>query len=125
MRILILYLISIILAAIGDGFMDAGYKMIAHLSEALSILALLSVPFIQPYRGGWGWYIVAYLCLRIAIFDPLYNFAAGQELFYHGTTSLWDMFTGALNPPVAAEIFGRLVFLFAGIIIPIQQIKNR
>jgi hypothetical protein len=124
MRILITYTVAIVLAALADGWMDNDMKTIAHLAEALSVLVLLIIPFIHKYRGGWGWYIAAYLCLRIGLFDPMYNLAAGNELFFHGTTSLWDMFTGALNPPVVAELFGRAVFLFAGVMIAIQQIRK-
>ena len=124
MRILILYTVSIVLAAVADGLMDAGGKITAHSLEAVSVLALLVVPFVHKHRGGWGWYIAAYLCLRIGLFDPMYNLAAGNELFFHGTTSLWDMLTGAFNPPVVAELFGRAVFAFAGVMIAIQQIRK-
>ena len=123
MRILILYIVSIILAAVADGCMDSGVKMVGHSAETISVLALLLVPFIQKYRGGWGWYIAAYLCLRVGMFDIVYNLAAGQEVFYHGSTSIWDISISFFKPPIGAEIFGRAVFLFAGIMIPIQQIK--
>jgi hypothetical protein len=124
MRILILYIASILLASIGDGLMDAGHKMIAHSAEALSVLALLIIPFVHEYKGGWGWYIAAYICLRIGMFDMAYNIAAGLPITYHGTTSLWDMFVGLFNPPVITEIFGRVVFLFTGVMIAIQQIRK-
>jgi hypothetical protein len=123
MRILIIYTVSILLAAVADGCMDTGVKMAGHSLESLSILALLIVPFIQKYRGGWGWYIAAYLCLRVGMFDLAYNIAAGLPLTFHGTTSLWDGFVQAFNPPMWAELFGRAVFLFAGVMIAIQQIK--
>jgi len=123
MKILILYIVSIILAAVADGCMDSGIKIAGHSAEAVSILALLIVPFVQKYRGGWGWYIAAYLFLRIGMFDIVYNLAAGQEVFYHGSTSIWDISISFFKPPIGAEIFGRAIFLFAGIIIPIQQIK--
>ena len=123
MRILILYIVSISLAAIADACMDSGGKLIGHSAETISIFVLLIVPFIQKYKGGWGWYIVAYLCLRIGGFDLIYNAVRVLPITYHGSTSLWDIVFMGFNPPVIAELFGRAVFLFAGIMIPIQKIK--
>jgi hypothetical protein len=121
MRILILYTVSILLAAVADGCMDSGVKIAGHSLEAVSVLALLIIPFVHKYQGGWAWYIVAYICLRVGAFDLVYNITAGLPLTYHGTTSLWDMFLSLFNPPAIAELFGRAVFLFAGIMIAIQQ----
>ena len=123
MKIMILYIISIILAAIADACMDSGGKLIGHSAETISIFVLLIVPFIQKYKGGWGWYIAAYLFLRIGMFDIIYNLVAGNAITYHDITSFWGMILGLFNPPVIAELFGRAVFLFAGIIIPLQNIK--
>jgi len=123
MRIMILYIVSIILAAVADGYVDEGYKIIGHSAESLSVLMLLIVPFIQKYRGGWVWYIVAYLCLRIGGFDLIYNMIRGLPITFHGSTSLWDIVFMEFNPPVIAELFGRAILLFAGIMIPIQNIK--
>jgi len=123
MRILIIYFVAIVLAAVADGCMDSGVKIVGHSAETISILALLLIPFIQKYRGGWGWYIAAYLFLRIGMFDIVYNLTAGNPITYHDITSFWGMIIGWFNPPVIAELFGRAIFLFAGTMIPIQQIK--
>ena len=123
MRILILYIASIILAAVADGCIDEGFKITGHSAETISIFVLLIVPFIQKYKGGWGWYIAAYLFLRIGMFDLFYNLVAGNAITYHGETSFWDIFCRLFNPPVIAELFGRAIFLFTGIMIPIQNIK--
>jgi len=123
MRILIIYTVSILLAAIADACMDSGGKLIGHSAETVSIFILLIVPFVQKYKGGWGWYIAAYLFLRIGMFDIVYNITRGLPITYHDITSFWGMILGLFNPPVIAELFGRAIFLFAGIIIPIQQIK--
>ena len=123
MRILILYIVSITLAAMADACMDNGGKLIGHSAETVSIFILLIVPFVQKYKGGWGWYIAAYLFLRIGMFDIVYNITRGLPITYHDITSFWGMILGLFNPPVIAELFGRAIFLFAGIIIPIQQIK--
>ena len=123
MKIMILYIISIILAAIADACMDSGGKLIGHSAETISIFVLLIVPFIQKYKGGWGWYIAAYLFLRIGMFDIIYNLVAGNAITYHDITSFWGMILGLFNPPVIAELFGRAILLFAGIMIPIQNIK--
>jgi len=120
---MILYTVSILLAAIGDACMDSGGKLIGHSAETVSIFILLIVPFIQKYKGGWGWYIAAYLFLRIGMFDIVYNITRGLPTTYHDITSFWGMILGLFNPPVIAELFGRAIFLFAGIMIPIQNIK--
>lgn len=123
MRILILYIVSIILAAVADGCIDEGFKIVGHSAETISIAVLLIIPFVHKYIKGWGWYIVAYLCLRVGAFDLVYNAVRVLPITYHGSTSLWDIVLMGFNPPVIAELFGRAVFLFVGIMIPIQKIK--
>lgn len=124
MRVLVVYLVSIVLAALADGCMDGGMKMVGHSTEALSVLALLILPFIHRYRDGWGWYLLAYICLRIGMFDLIYNVTRGLPLTYHGVTSLWDALLGWFNPPMWAELFGRAIFLFTGVMIPLQNIRD-
>jgi len=123
MRILILYIVSIILASVADGCIDEGFKIVGHSAETVSIAALLVIPFVHKYIKGWGWYIVAYLCLRVGSYDLIYNAVRVLPVTYHGSTSLWDIVLMGFNPPVIAELFGRAVFLFAGVMIPIQKIK--
>lgn len=123
MRILIIYIASIVLAAFADGCMDTGVKLVSHFAESASIALLLIIPFIHRYRGGWGWYIAAYLFLRFGMFDLVYNITSGNAITYHGGTSFFDNIFNAFNPPVIAELFGRAIFLFAGIMIPLQNIK--
>jgi len=125
MRVLLIYLIAIVLAALSDGWMINDMKVIGHSAEAISILALLVLPFIHEYKGGWGWYLASYVFLRVGMFDMVHNLAAGLPILYHGTTSLWDFVAMKFNPPLWAEMFGRVLFLFTGIMIPIQNIKER
>jgi len=125
MKTLIIFLSAIILAAIGDGCMDSGFKVIGHSAESISILILLLIPFLHHQKriGTIGWYLAAYILIRAGVFDLVYNIVRGLPLTYHGTTSIWDMFVGLFNPPMAAELIGRILLIFAGSIISIQNLK--
>ena len=119
--ILLLYILSILCGASGDGLNDSGKKTAGHILKALEVLCLLIV--VLYYTGGFGWLIAAYIALRVALFDVVYNLTSGKPLCYHGTSSLWDKFVGWFNPPCWAELFGRVVFLIFAIVIPLQNIK--
>jgi hypothetical protein len=118
--ILILIILSILLAATGDGFNDSDRKTVGHVLRALSVLSLLLVPLY--YTGGFGWLIAAYILLRVGLFDITYNIVRKLPICFIGTTSLWDKFVMLFNPPCWAMLFGRIMCIFAGTIIIIQNL---
>ena len=128
-RIIATNIISVSLDAIGDGLRDKAwefhnptYSRYGHVANAASTLALISIPLGQGFDGweDWACYLVSYTLIRAAIFDPIYNTTRGNDLFYHGTSSYWDMVLGKGNWG-SKEAFGRGVIFAVGIIIPIQE----
>ena len=118
--ILYLYILSILLASIGDGLFDKGKKLIGHAMEALSVgLILISPYFVDAFTL---YHIGGYLLVRVALYDPCYNLTRGLNICFIGTTSWWDKFVMLFNPPCWAMLFGRGIFLFTGIMILIQMI---
>ena len=123
MKILVLFLIAVIFDAIGDALNDSHHKGIGHLLQAIVIGLLLMSPFfIDIALNSWGWYLASYICLRIALFDPIYNITRGLKWNYIGSTSLWDKARMAVMSPAGMEIFARVIFLIAGIGIIINNL---
>jgi len=123
MKIIILFLIAVIFDAAGDALNDSHRKGIGHALQAIFVGLLLMSPFfIDVALNSWGWYLASYICLRIALFDPIYNITRGLKWNFIGTTSLWDKTRMAFNPPASGEIFGRAIFLAAGIFMIINEL---
>jgi len=119
-----LYTASITLDAVGDALMDSGNKGWGHICNATSTGILVSTPFVIDFnKKQWPWYAAAYIFMRAAIFDIVYNLTRGLAWNYHGDTSGWDNVWGAINPPAGAELFGRCIILSLAITIPLQNIK--
>jgi len=98
-----------------DGFHSRGKEW--HLQKVGVILPLLLVPMF--YDGDLGWLITGYVLIRIGLFDLLNNVFAGRDLNHRGY-NWWDNLVGLFDSPLAAELFGRAVFLFTGILMIIQ-----
>lgn len=123
MKIILLFVSVILLDAIGDSMNDSNRKGIGHLLQAIVIgLLLLSPFFIDINLEVIGWYLAAYICLRISLFDITYNLTRKLPWNYVGNTSLWDRGRKLFSAPGGTEIFGRLIFLIAGIGIIINQL---
>jgi len=122
MKIIILFLVVIIFDAVGDALNDSKHKGIGHLLQATVIGLLLMSPFFIV-TTLWAWYLSSYICLRIALFDPIYNITRGLKWNYIGTTSLWDKLRRLFMAPAGMELFGRLIFLIAGISMIINQLN--
>jgi len=120
MKILILYIVSIVLWSLADGFRDDGHKKTGHLLRALSFGVLLVVPYF--YVSGIGWCLASYICLHVSLFDIIYNIKRKLPVTYHGTTNYWDIIMNLFNPPAWAELFGRVVILFTGVMMAIQNL---
>ena len=120
-KVITLYAGSIILDAVGDGLNDEGIKTWGHVCNAASTGLLLASPFVIDYeKSKWGYYLVSYVSLRIALFDPSYNLSRGLPVTYIGNTSLWDKGLQKLAPP-DGFLFGRGMSLIIGISMPIRE----
>ena len=113
---------SIIFEAIGDARYDDGLKVQGKLFQAASVASLLSLPFIIKDWDQWGYGVLSYICLRVAVFDPVYNLTRDLPIGYVGNTGLWDKGLGIFSPPTGIQLFGRAVFFTVGIKITIDEL---
>lgn len=97
-RILATNAISVILDGFGDGKRDLAWiehnssmSAVGHASQALSILALTTIPINQHFTWeDWAIYITSYVITRFVLFDYSYNLARGLPLTYVGNSSIFD-----------------------------------
>lgn len=110
--IIILYILSILFNAVGDGLNDSGKKGIGHILQALAFIPLL---FDNPI-----WYVAipSYTLLNIALFDYAYNISRGEDIDFVGTTSLWDRLISKV--PFGFMLFVRLMAFIVGIFLIIN-----
>jgi hypothetical protein len=121
-KIILTYVGSIALNAVGDALNDEGHKDWGHLCNAASVGVLITSPFYVDYdRSKWYNYLISYTSLRIGLFDFTYNAVRGLPLNTIGSTSFWDKGMQKLNPP--NTYLGRSVFFIIGIYVPINQYK--
>ncbi len=74
----------------------------------ITLIGLRSVPFLKALAG--------YLLLRFAIFDFIWNIAAGQKIFYIGQTKSYDLFVKWFTTRWGSHIwFVRIVALITGL----------
>ena len=107
---------AVITEAIADGLYYNGQKPAAHFVGALSTGLLLSYPIWGKLTtdGDPFWAIPAYICFRVALFDPIYNHTRGLPISYVGSTSTWDNMVSKVNPGDGL-MFMRAVVLTFGI----------
>jgi hypothetical protein len=123
-KVILTYVGAIALNSMGDAFKDGGHKQLGHLCNAVSIGILLTSPFYINYdRSKWYWYLLSYSCIRIGTFDYIYNGTRGLPINYIGGTSTWDKLLQKVKPP--ETYLGRIIFLTAGITIPINELKHK
>ena len=122
--LIIAYLIvCVVLGALVDTLFNDGAKLFSHLFGAVEIFLVASGAFIfNLKRRHWLWYMAAFAAWHIVGFDYMYNLFAGLPWDYHGTTSWWDLFLSKY--PEHGIIFTRVIFLLAGVFIPIRELNN-
>jgi hypothetical protein len=98
---LLVALFLILFEAIPEGFADRGWKTLGGILEFIK-LAVITI-FIFGTLNGYFMYRIdntntlfyllgGYLLLRFAIFDFAYNISRGINLFYIGSTKIFDKF---------------------------------
>ena len=123
-KIIISYVASIALNAVGDALNQKGEKGWGHACNAASIGILLSTPFYINYdRKDWYKYILSYTFLRIGMFDPIHNAVSGQPLTYVGGDNLWDKTVSKVSP--GGMTFIRGCSIVVGVAIPINELGWR
>ena len=121
---IILYLITCItIGATADGLNLVGPKIWGHNFEAIEILLLISGALIFKLSGWRNWValVLSYTFLRVAGFDYIHNLVIGESWDYLGTSSWWDKVLSRQVP--GGLLFGRVIFLIAGISITIKELR--
>lgn len=102
--ILIAYIILTALAAITDALFFEGNKSASKLVESAFQIGIFFVPILYKKNFDF-WYLfscgLAYLFVRMAIFDPIFNLFAHLDINYIGTTT-----------PVYDDIMDKLSYIF-------------
>lgn len=121
-RAVILIGTSIILNAIGDGLNDSQHKAMGHACNALSTVALISLPIFTRMTRHEGLYLfVGYSLIRFSTFNYIYNATRGLPLSYTGTTSYPDIWYNKFEPTGMA-IFKTITFT-VGITICLDELN--
>jgi hypothetical protein len=113
---------SIIFDAMADGFRDDGRLLISHSFEAASILPLLISPFVLDLKDyQWASFLLTYVTMRVAIFDPIYNTTRGLPIGYIGDSSAWDRTIKKMTGPGSSWLLGaRSLSFVVSVSIPIK-----
>ncbi len=114
------FVFSITCDAIGDGLYDDGQKVAGKMVNAAGFTSLLALPFIKKFDKNQEFsYFIGYGCMRVAMFDPIYNETKSLPVNYIGKTSLWDKGLQEFDPS-GGLLFMRAVFLTAGVSITLR-----
>ena len=83
----ILLLLIVSLDALGDAFRRRNRQVLHHVMDTLQIALWMAI---------WGlfgfdlYYVFMYVLARFALFDLIYNIAAGHSWWYIGDSSIYD-----------------------------------
>lgn len=121
---IILYLlVTVLVGAVSDGLNDQGVKILGHALGTLEIGLLISGAFLfRLERREWIAYLVAYISFRIFAFDYTYNITRGLELFYMGSSSIWDLFFSKQYP--GGILFARIIFAALGVGVTFKELRK-
>lgn len=108
-----LILLSGILPAISDGLYDEGKKQLSKIIESIGYINIMLIGAVyKKLIGKWirdGVLIVgSIICARIVFFNATYNIVRGLDIWYFGTTSIYDKVminAGAFYPVVVILAF--------------------
>jgi len=90
---------SITLDAMGDAYFDMGNKELGKFLQAGSTGLLLAQPFLIDFdKRDWMWKLPAYILIRFATFDLIYNTTRDLPYYYQGSTSFYDKTIGEIMP---------------------------
>ncbi len=121
------FVFSIACHTIGDGLYDEGkaignqnYMIAGKAINAAGFTSLLALPFIKKFDKNQIFsYFIGYGCMRVAMFDPIYNGTRNLPINYIGNSSLWDKGLQKFDPS-SGLLFARAVFLTAGVSITLR-----
>ena len=110
---LLIALFLILFEACYEGFGLRKWNTISEIMEDIYILVIAYVLFSGgiPQTGSFIHVFIGYIMFRYAIFDAVFNLAAGQSLFYIGKKKFYDR---ALKV-ISDKWQGHMVFISKGI----------
>jgi hypothetical protein len=92
--------IFLLLEAVSEGLRTGGHYL---ASEIVEVIYLAGITYMAFAWLNWRLtsitytrldsllkVLIGYLLLRFALFDVIWNISAGQDIFYYGTTKLYD-----------------------------------
>jgi len=137
MILLSIILFFTVLEAVHEGLAHRGMKKIAAAIEFVKLMGIPALVLFWPllvndnldlkpyYADGWHFWrylfvhvIIAWLCIRYAIFNPIHNLSAGYPFTYIGTVKMTDrierwIFRNHLH--ANSFIWPRLIALLLGV----------
>ena len=97
---LILALFLIVFEACFEGLRTGGHYLASEIVEVayLSGITLMAFAWLNWRQKTSFWdrtnsflkVLIGYVLLRFVLFDIIWNLSAGQDLFFYGTTKLYD-----------------------------------
>jgi hypothetical protein len=102
----LLLALFLLIEAVFEGLRTGGHLFASEMVEvvyragvALMAFAYLNKPVLEwdIYLRSFIKILIGYLLLRFALFDTIWNLCAGQDLFFYGTTKVYDRFMASLG----------------------------
>jgi len=101
----LLLALFLLIEAVFEGLRTGGHLLAAELVEVVYLAGITFIMFLwyniefsfdTKIASFWK-VIIGYILLRFALFDTIWNISAGQDLFYYGTTKVYDRFMASLG----------------------------
>ena len=95
----LLLALFLLLEAVFEGLRTGGHYLASELVEVVYLVGITPMVFAWFNKVHIAYetklvsfikVLIGYLLLRFALFDIIWNISAGQDLFYYGTTKLYD-----------------------------------
>ena len=116
--LLVIFVLHIIFDAIGDALRYNKRPFAYHFFEVLQVATMLCLLFVSVEFTTVIYLILAYGCLRFAIFDCLYNVLTRRNIMYIGESSFYDKILGNIFKTATSKsvLMGvRMCFLILGL----------
>ena len=102
----LLLALFLLIEAIFEGLRTGGHYLASEIVEVVYLAGITYMAFTWlnklfifkvPDIASFVKVLIGYLLLRFALFDVIWNISAGQDLFYYGTTKLYDRIMTSLG----------------------------
>jgi hypothetical protein len=117
----------ITLLALTDALFFKGDKSLSKIVEEISVLILFCLPLLYPKNPPFKFLLnimLTYIFLRIALFDVFFNIFAGLDVYYLGSTDIWNRLLSNIGLHFILFWTYKAFFVFLVVIIWIKNISN-